>query len=210
PDLRGVREWGAHIWVHDGRRGSKLAARAREGRLVGISDESKGYRVYWARTRTVTIERNVYFDDSGASEGRFEGEIVEDFEDISETPSAPKETLTDSASTPELVPAPMLTRKPRTRCLLPEPVERPRRERKPSRYIRDLTSGEGSTSARPSDPSMPVGLQVPRPSVTIEEVPDEGDEAGGVEYALAAETSEAEALDPRDLREARKRPDWPR
>ena len=41
PDLRGVREWGERVYVRiEG--GTKLGGRVREGRWIGIDDESKG------------------------------------------------------------------------------------------------------------------------------------------------------------------------
>lgn len=61
PDLSGVREWGEKCWVRV-EKGSKLGGRVREGRWVGVDDESKGVRVYWPDTKTVSVERNVYFD----------------------------------------------------------------------------------------------------------------------------------------------------
>ncbi|KZT24201.1 hypothetical protein NEOLEDRAFT_1041462, partial [Neolentinus lepideus HHB14362 ss-1] len=173
--------------------------------------------VYWPRERTVTVERNVYFNDSASAEGGFEGENAEDFNVSSETPSALHESRTETKSEdPQLQTLLTYLKPPKPKLNLPlhphdaSPVQHPQCDRKPSRYARDLMSGEGRSSSKPGDPNIPVGLQVPTCSVTIQEVPDEGDEAGGVEYALVAETSEAEALDPRDLREARRRPDWPR
>jgi hypothetical protein len=71
PDLRGVREWGEKVWVRiEG--GNKLGGRVREGRWLGIDDESKGARVYWRDTKTITVERNTYYDNS--SDSRLEGE----------------------------------------------------------------------------------------------------------------------------------------
>ena len=41
PDLRGVREWGERVYVRiEG--GTKLGGQVREGRWIGIDDESKG------------------------------------------------------------------------------------------------------------------------------------------------------------------------
>ena len=73
PDLSGVREWGEKCWVRV-EKGSKLGGRVREGRWVGVDDESKGARIYWRDTKTVTVERNVYFDPTSASVDRLEGE----------------------------------------------------------------------------------------------------------------------------------------
>ncbi|THH14813.1 hypothetical protein EW146_g5572 [Bondarzewia mesenterica] len=60
PDLTGVREWGSRVWVHD-TSGSKLDPRAHEGRWVGVDEVVKGCRVYWPQSKTVSVERNVYF-----------------------------------------------------------------------------------------------------------------------------------------------------
>ncbi|KAI0037774.1 hypothetical protein FA95DRAFT_1475753, partial [Auriscalpium vulgare] len=46
PNLRNVRAWGCKVWVHD-TSGSKLDPRAREGRWIGVDEQSKGCRVYW-------------------------------------------------------------------------------------------------------------------------------------------------------------------
>jgi hypothetical protein len=58
PDLSTVREWGSVVWVHDPT-GSKLDPRAREGRWIGVDEQSKGARVYWLSRRTVSIEQNL-------------------------------------------------------------------------------------------------------------------------------------------------------
>ena len=69
PDLRDVREWGDKVWVRiEG--GDKLGGRVKEGRWMGISDESKGVRVYWPDKKTVSTERNIYFDKTGSSVSR--------------------------------------------------------------------------------------------------------------------------------------------
>ena len=68
-----MREWGEKCWVRiEG--GDKLGGRVREGRWMGIDDTSNGVRVYWPDRQTVTVERNVYYDNTGASASRIEGE----------------------------------------------------------------------------------------------------------------------------------------
>ena len=42
PDLSEVREWGDKVWVRLEVKAFKLGGRVREGRWMGISDESKG------------------------------------------------------------------------------------------------------------------------------------------------------------------------
>ena len=75
PDLKKVREWGEKVFVRiEG--GTKLGGRVREGRWMGIDNESKGVRVYWPESKTVTVERNVYFDNSSVSRLEEEQEPV--------------------------------------------------------------------------------------------------------------------------------------
>jgi hypothetical protein len=92
PDLSGVREWGEKCWVRV-EKGNKLGGRVREGRWVGVDDESKGARIYWQDTKTVTVERNIYFDPTSASVDRLEGE---DWQFV--------ETITDGLTTSPTVP----------------------------------------------------------------------------------------------------------
>jgi hypothetical protein len=75
PDLKKVREWGEKVSARiEG--GTKLGGRVREGRWMGIDNESKGVRVYWPESKTVTVERNVYFDNSLVSRLEEEQEPV--------------------------------------------------------------------------------------------------------------------------------------
>ena len=100
PDLSGVHEWGEKCWVHV-EKGSKLGGRVREGRWVGVDDESKGSRIYWPDTKTVTVERNVYFDPTSASVDRIEGE---DWEFVETTTD--RLTPAPSSSSPAVVTPP--------------------------------------------------------------------------------------------------------
>ena len=63
PHLAGIREFGVAAYVKDLKAG-KLDSRAQVGRFVGYDSESKGYRIYWPRKRTVTVERNVVFNEN--------------------------------------------------------------------------------------------------------------------------------------------------
>ena len=68
-----VREWGDKVWVRiEG--GDKLGGRVAEGRWIGISDESKGVRVYWPVKKMVSTERNVYYDKTQSQVSCFKGE----------------------------------------------------------------------------------------------------------------------------------------
>jgi hypothetical protein len=62
PHLGGIQEFGVAAYVKDTKAG-KLDARAQLGRFVGYDSESKGYRIYWPAKRSVTVERNVVFNE---------------------------------------------------------------------------------------------------------------------------------------------------
>ena len=98
PHLAGIQEFGAAAYVKDLKAG-KLDARAHMGRFVGYDSESKGFRIYWAGKRSVTIERNVVFNENDVrndgstvsigplSEGEKEAEkVIQGPEDSSENP----------------------------------------------------------------------------------------------------------------------------
>ena len=109
--------------------------------------------------------------------------------------------------------------------MLPEPQpERTSCLRKPSRIVQELQAGVGVTSSRPSDPTIPKG--VPIPGSFSEEDENEANMAAGAwsvktglptlrenwpgfEVALVTKTADSEALEPRNLAEAKRRPDWP-
>jgi len=63
PHLAGIQEFGVAAYVKDLREG-KLDSRAQVGRFVGYDAESKGYRIYWRAKQTVTVERNVTFNEN--------------------------------------------------------------------------------------------------------------------------------------------------
>ena len=61
PDLGGLPEWGQRVWIHTSK-GSKLDARAVEGRWVGYDrDSTHAHRVYWPEKHSVSVERNIKF-----------------------------------------------------------------------------------------------------------------------------------------------------
>ena len=75
PDLSDVREWGEKVWVRV-EKGTKLGGRVKEGRWMGVSDESKGVRVYWPDKKTVSTERNVYYDKTQSLVSRLDRKSV--------------------------------------------------------------------------------------------------------------------------------------
>jgi hypothetical protein len=65
PNLAGIQEFGVAAYVKDLKAG-KLDAQAKKGRFVGYDSESKKYRIYWPEKRSVTVERNVIFNQDDA------------------------------------------------------------------------------------------------------------------------------------------------
>ena len=61
PYLGGIQEFSATAYVKD-LKARKLDARAQLGRFVGYDLESKGYRIYWPGKRSISVERNVIFN----------------------------------------------------------------------------------------------------------------------------------------------------
>ena len=226
PDLSKVREWGEKVWVRV-EKGSKLGGRVKEGRWMGVDDTSKGVRIYWPDKRNVTVERNVYYDKTGASASRFEGEDWDDFVETKVDELTGTSTTVPQSSTP--APNPEPTSRVREPPIMDdtasdaasEPEVRSKRVRKPTQRVKDLLEGRGVTSDLPKGPKVAPGVQLPTEEPSIleamlaklapgyqeEDLPMAADFLE--EYAMAAEISEAEALEPRTLAEAKSRPDWP-
>ncbi len=97
--------------------------------------------------------------------------------------------------------------------------------RKPSHIIKELQTGIGVASTHCSDPVIPRGISVPGSFNEGKEVEAVDMVAGawsveaglptlheswvGFEVALAAETADSEALEPHNLAEAKRQPNWP-
>ena len=106
PDLRDVREWGENVWVHT-EDGDKLGGCVHKGQWMGIDEQFKGVHIYWPDKRSVTIERNIYFDKSTMSASHLEGEIDGIVETKANAPAKPPETpSTLKSSPPANFPAP--------------------------------------------------------------------------------------------------------
>ena len=67
PDLKKVHEWGEKVYVRI-EVGTKLGGRVWEGCWLGIDNESKGAQVYWPDSKTVNVERNIYYDREDENE----------------------------------------------------------------------------------------------------------------------------------------------
>ena len=84
PNLASIQKFGAAAYVKDLKAG-KLDTRVKVGCFIGYYSESKGYQIYWLEKRSITVERNMIFnqDNVCTSEGiaivygetQFEGEI---------------------------------------------------------------------------------------------------------------------------------------
>ena len=66
PDVADIHLWGSRVWVCDLTAG-KLDARGREGRFIGYDANSKGCRIYWPKSRTIGVERDLIFEDRPTS-----------------------------------------------------------------------------------------------------------------------------------------------
>ena len=74
PDFSRLRPWGSKVWVRT-EGGDKLGGRVAIGCWVGVDDDSpNGCRVFWPSKRSVTVERNVYWDPSVTETSHREGE----------------------------------------------------------------------------------------------------------------------------------------
>ena len=246
PNLANLQPWGTKVWVHVGD-GSKLSARAREGRWLGFDTESHAHRVYFPSSRNVATERNIFFGAAPALEG--EELIIPSTERDQPAAQPAPETSSTSPSPVQQIASPPVLPPVKTTALWaprsttpPSPLTpqssstsastendeetvarmvtpRPKRSRKPSRTLRDLMEGVGVSSTRRADPQFTAGTQLPGGFGeegeqawgvwSVENAFDELEDSEWLEYILAAEVAEAEALEPRTLAEAKRRPDWP-
>ena len=139
--------------------GTKLGGRVKEGKWLGLDDESKGARVYWPDSKTVTVERNIYFDNSSAS--CFEEEEAVNVTKPNTNPPAVKknppnvENRQDPVSdAPDSSDAENVTK----------------RVRKPTKKIADLLKGQGSWSTgwtTASRPTLAPGVQQPTTATSV-------------------------------------------
>jgi len=182
PDLKGVREWGekVYVWIEGG---TKLGGRVKEGHWLGMDDESKGTRIYWPDSKTVMVERNIYFNNLLAS--RFEEEQAVGF--VKTNANLPAEVPTneenlDIEDSDTQAPA--------------------KRIQKPSQKVVDLLGGKGAWSISNNKSVLAPGVQQPSHDWTADAASCED------EHVFVAEIRNAEALEPQNLAEAKKQPDW--
>ena len=155
--------------------------------------------------KMVTVECNVYFDPTSASVDHIEGE---DWEFVETTTD--RLTHAPSSSSPAIMTPPSQSESsstpPITESELEDEESRLKHTCKPSQRVLDILTGRTVNSFRPSDPLVAPGVQVP---TAVVEKP-EGDETLDmlmavdlVEYALVAEMSEVEGLEPQSLAEVK-------
>ena len=63
PHLAGIQEFGVAVYVKN-LTACKLDSTARLGCFVRYHSESKGYRIYWPDKQSITVERNIIFNES--------------------------------------------------------------------------------------------------------------------------------------------------
>ncbi|KAF7350699.1 Transcription factor [Mycena sanguinolenta] len=176
PDLSRARRFGCRVWVRI-HGGSKLDERGVEAKWVGPSMETPdSHKIYWASKGTITVERDVRFDDEAG--------------ELPNSPSAhpitpPSEILTFTANDIAHADPDAADTSEAASDVGEEPV---RRIRKPSQYLRRLQGGEGVTSGGGGNfRKYARGLQVPN---------DDVDSRASIAYAAA--------VVPRSFRQAQK------
>lgn len=189
-NLKGLREWGERVWVRV-KAGNKLGGRVREGRWLGVDDKSKGVQVYWPDTKTITVERNTYYDNTSAC--HLEGENTLTINEMSAETQAPN-------------PNPAVPNVPgQNQPEVAEQEERGYHIRKPSQRVLDLLEGCNMWTDKPTNVLVPPGIQLMAEGRANDEVlTDWLDVPDHVEgYAFAAVTGDSEALEPRSLAKAK-------
>ncbi|KAF8813522.1 hypothetical protein BYT27DRAFT_7084235 [Phlegmacium glaucopus] len=185
PNLKGLREWGEKVYVRT-EGGTKLGGRVKEGRWLGIDDESKGVRIYWPDTKTVTVERNVTYDNSSANRFEEEDVTLANIKTIADLPveDVPKNPPNEAATNP------LVDENPE----IPSDTELPnKRIRKPTQKVAELLGRQGTWSGNGKGTVLAPGIQQPTENWTasMEECEDK--------HAFVAEVSNAEALEPKNL-----------
>jgi len=185
PNLSNLPEWGTKVWVHDDGN-TKLEGQLKIGQWAGFdADSTHAHGIYWPEKRTISVERNVKFDEAEvympSSDTPLEGENDSD-SDNQESVKQPVETPSPSytpVDTSAVLP------KPEAPVSIPNPI--PRRSQHIGNVYKD------------GFPNYAM----------LGEIEEEEYEIGGAEFAMGAATAEAEGLEPRTIEEAKKQVDWP-
>ena len=122
PHLAGIQEFGVAAYIKDLKAG-KLDAHAKVGRFVGYDSESKGYWIYWPQKRSITVKRNVVFNESNVTTNDnihiTAGNAVDEGE--RDKVLQPPASNTNAANAPNSAPAPQ----PKVPDIAPEPALEP-------------------------------------------------------------------------------------
>jgi hypothetical protein len=213
PDLSGLHLWGCPIWVHNAV-GSKLDARACQGCWIGLDIDTWAHCVYWPGNGIVTVEQNIYFGLLAQLEGE-RMQVPSENGESTATPTTPP--MPEPPATPE----PPTTPRTPARACMPSPPPALRC----SQHIQKLLQQVCDIINTQSVPESHAAHDPEMPSLIPCNKVDDNDGIGGVwatidgetvlledlegfEEALLAEMSDAEALEPRTLTEAKCRPDW--
>jgi hypothetical protein len=123
PNLALAHEFGTPVYVHV-TTGGKLEAKAEEATFVGVDQESKGYRIWWAGKRKVSIERNVTFLPMGPATVRLIDNLDVGELGMIDALAAPIISGTPQSDVQPVkqLPPPMLTTPPRSNIPLPPPT----------------------------------------------------------------------------------------
>lgn len=116
---------------------------------MGLNEKLKSACIYWPKKCNITVEQNIYFDNSGPAEHlrREDYELVK----VSTIP-----TLTDN-STSEIVEPP---KAPTTEPIISD-THHEQWICKPSQRIQDLINGQAVQSNHPSDLTLAQGPTLP-------------------------------------------------
>jgi len=214
PDLSGLWRWGRIVLTHHKPK-DKLSARAHEGCWLGFDTDAHAHRVYWPSTHTVTVERDVYPASTAPLEGEpitisaWSKRTVLHMPLTPDTPpnsplteldsplpdlDSPLPELEHDDTAPSNVPAPDMQDQDEA----PQVLHRSTCNKQPSRMVCDLQAGIGVNSADEAGGAWHVDSGLPS---LLEDF-------DGLEQALVATTSDAEALEPCSLAEVKRRPDW--
>jgi hypothetical protein len=217
PDLCNARPWGSKVWVRI-EAGDKLGSQVVEGRWMGVDNGSaNGCRVYWPARRLVTVERNIYWSPVVAKSLACEGEEDEHTPGMMLMPSVPPPVPSSSVPSSSIPSSAIMT--PTTPPMPPTPLVTPpapeKHVRRPSQRVLNMIQGKTpiprgiQLPSTPPDEADDPAIEGENAAALLSAILEDGDDTTELSLALADFTSEAEALEPTSLADARRRPDWP-
>lgn len=94
PDLSHIRVFGCDVYARTPKQHiTKFEARARKAILVGYENDSKNYRLYDSKTRSVFVSRHVSFKESNTAEDSDEEGATEAYLPLPETSDDNREAV---------------------------------------------------------------------------------------------------------------------